>query len=230
MKLEKEINIDKSHELKIDFNGKVDKILYGEYDNDTLVSIVDYKTGNADCDIRDTIYGLSMQLPIYLYLLDKGNIFDSYRLAGFYLQRILDKEVEANNKMTYLDAKRDKLKLNGYSIDNMTDLSRFDSTYEKSKYIKSMSITKEGNFNSNSKVLNNVEVDNLIKLVDKKIDDMIIDIENAKFDINPKMLSNKDEIIGCRFCTYKDICFRRNENIVYLEKKEDYSFLESGEL
>ena len=230
MYLEKDISIDKSNELNVIFNGKVDKILYGEYDNNTLVSIVDYKTGSAKCDLRDTIYGLSMQLPIYLYLVDKGNIFDSYRLAGFYLQRILDKEVKINDKNTYIEEKKNNLKLNGYSTDDMTTLSRFDPSYEKSNYIASLSVTKEGRFSANSKVLSETEINNLIKLVDNKIDQMVKDIENARFDINPKMLSNEDFITGCKYCSYKDICFRRNENIVNLEKKDDYSFLESGDV
>ena len=84
-------------------------------------------------------------------------------------------------------------------------------------------------FNSNAKILTDTEVENLVKLVDKYIDNAVLDIENAKFDINPKKLStDKEEITGCKYCGYKDICFRRNENLVYLPKLDNTSFLESG--
>ena len=229
IKTEEPVKIDKSHDYNITFKGFIDKIMYKEYSGKTLVAIVDYKTGKTECDLRDTYYGLSFQLPVYLYLIDKKNLFDSYKLVGFYLQKILDKEIKEEKGKTYLELFHNNLKLFGYSTDNKIDLSRFDPTYEKSKYIASMSLNKDESFNSNAKILTDTEVENLVKLVDKYIDNAVLDIENAKFDINPKKLStDKEEITGCKYCGYKDICFRRNENLVYLPKLDNTSFLESG--
>ena len=38
-----------------------------------------------------------------------------------------------------------------------------------------------------------------------------------------------DKIISCEFCKYRDVCFRKEENITDIEKKEDLSFLEGGD-
>ncbi|MBO7677695.1 MAG: PD-(D/E)XK nuclease family protein, partial [Erysipelotrichaceae bacterium] len=46
------------------FTGKIDKLIY----DDKNMAIIDYKTGSSDISLDDIEYGLSMQLPIYVYL------------------------------------------------------------------------------------------------------------------------------------------------------------------
>jgi len=221
---EKRVEIDKSHNMNVIFKGFVDKIMYKEYNGETLVSIIDYKTGSADCDIYDSAYGLHLQLPVYLYLIDKGNLFENYKPVGFYLQRILSGEVNIEEGKTYLEQKYKNLKLNGYSTSNEIDLSRFDPTYESSKYISSMKLSSKG-FYAYAKVLDEDDMHKLVNLVDNKIDEAVLDIEEAKFDINPKALSTDKEVTGCKYCSYRDICFRKNEDIKNIEKYKDLSFL-----
>ena len=38
--------------------------MYKKYDDKTLVSIIDYKTGNTDIDIYNSVYGIGMQLIV----------------------------------------------------------------------------------------------------------------------------------------------------------------------
>ena len=225
---EKNIKLDKSKNIEVIFKGIVDKIMYKEYNGKTLISIIDYKTGNADIDIYNSVYGIGMQLIIYLYLITKSNMFENYSCVGFYLQKILNNEVNIEKDKSYLDIKYDNLKLYGYSCDDVLNLSRFDPTYESSKYIKSMKITKTG-FSSYSKVLSNEEMSSLVDLVDKKIDnarDLILD---GEFLINPKWISDDKEITGCKYCRYKDICNMKNDDIVNLKKYKDLSFLKEGD-
>ena len=224
--------VKKSNGLDVTFTGYVDKIMYKEYDGVTLVSIIDYKTGNQDCDLKDAYYGIDLQLPVYLYLIDKDRLFPTYKIVGFYLQKILQKEVEIDEKKSYLDLKYDNLKLLGYSTTNLTDLSRFDPGYESSRYIRSMSITKEGKFNSKAKVLDEKEFNATIKLVDSKIDNVINSINNADFKINPIVYKDEEEkkgIKGCDYCNYKDVCFRRYRDVLRVDKKENLSFLSEYE-
>ena len=225
---EKNIKIDKSTDIEVIFKGIVDKIMYKDYDGKTLISIIDYKTGNADIDIYNSIYGIGMQLIIYLYLITKSNLFDNYSCVGFYLQKILSSEVNIEKDKTYLDIKYNNLKLVGYSTCDMLKLERFDTTYENSKYIKGMKLTKKG-FSSYSKVLTEEEMNDLALLVDKKVNQARDKILNCEFDINPKWISDDKELTGCAFCKYIDICNRKNEDIVNLKKYKDLSFLKSGD-
>lgn len=219
---EKKIFIDKSKDISVTFMGIVDKIMYKNVDGRDLVSIIDYKTGNPSTNLFNVVYGIDMQLPVYLYLVKYSNLFTNPHFVGFYLQKILHNEILKSNSKTYLEQKKDNLKLVGYSTTNESDLARFDPTYENSEFIKSMKISSKG-FYAYAKVIEDVKVKQLINLVDKKIEDAIKDILNTKFDINPKRIGQEN--IGCAFCKYKDICYMKEEDIINLKEYKDFSFL-----
>lgn len=226
---EKNIKIDKSKDIEVIFKGIVDKIMFKEYDNETLLAIIDYKTGHADIDIYNSVYGIGMQLLIYLYLITKSNLFDNFKCVGFYLQKILNNEVNIEEDKTYEELKNENLKLFGYSLDDPLSLERFDITYNDSKYIKSMKTTKNG-FGAYSKVLSKEEMENLVNYVDKKIEEARDNILDSNFSINPKWINGDKEVTGCLYCKYQDICNRKNEDIVNLKKYNDLSFLKEGDI
>ena len=204
---EKEIIVDVNKELNVKFKGFVDKILYDECNGHTVVAIIDYKTGNPNLEINNSIYGLHMQLPVYIYLIK--NEISNVKVAGFYLQKIL------NNKSS-LEERKNDLKLQGYSNSDTSILSMFDSSYEDSKIVKSLKVTNSGGFYSYSKVISDEEIDILSDIVKSKINEASDNILNGKFDINPKEIDNKN--IGCDFCKYKDVCYMTNSDIVTLRK------------
>lgn len=220
--LEKKIYIDKSKNIPITFMGIVDKMMYKSIDGKDLIAIIDYKTGNPDTNLFNTIYGIDMQLPVYLYLVKYSNLFSNPTFVGFYLQKILHGEINRSNNKTYLEQKIDNLKLVGYSTTDEGNLARFDPTYENSEFIKSMKISSKG-FYSYAKVIEDEKIEMLISLVNTKIDEAINDILNAKFDINPKRIGQKN--VGCSFCKFKDICYMREEDIINLKEYKDFSFL-----
>lgn len=220
--LEHKIRLDKSTVIPVSFVGIVDKIMYKEKNNDTLVSIIDYKTGKADINLYNVIYGLSMQLPIYLYVVDKSNLFSNVKFTGFYLQKILSSEVAFSLSKTYKEQKISNLKLEGYSNSDISKLEIFIPDYEDSKFVKSMKMTSKG-FSHYTKVLNDSEIENLIKIVDKNIDDARDNIINGNFEINPKQIGT--ERVGCNFCKYRDICYKTNNDFKKLKENTSLSFL-----
>ena len=207
---EQKIFIDKSTSIKVTFMGIIDKILYKEEDNQTILCIIDYKTGNPILDIDNTKYGLEMQLPIYLYL-SKELKFKNIKIAGFYLQKILNNEINKDNNHSYLELKENNLKLQGYTNDDLNVLEKFDKTYENSQVIKSLKTTSNG-FSHYSKMINDEEIDKLIEIVDEKINFARDNILNGSFDINPKRLDGEN--IGCLYCPFIDICYRQEKDIV----------------
>ena len=162
-----------------------------------------------------------MQLPVYLYLASNINELENVEFVGFYLQKILNNEINYNPKKDYLKEKQDNLKLEGYSIDNYELLEQFDSSFKDSEMIKSMKIGNNG-FYAYSKTITNEQIQNLIKLVNNKIDDAIDNILDCNFDINPKKIKNETT---CSFCPYKEICYLKEEDIVELEEIKDLDFL-----
>ena len=207
--------------IKIDFNknislvGIIDKILYKEKDGFTYVSIIDYKTGNFSLNIDNLKYGLDMQLPIYLYLINHSNIFKNPYVIGFYLEKILHDKAKYCldlNKQTL-----DDLKLQGYSINDNYLVSLIDSSYEDSNMIKNMKVTKNG-FSHYAKVLSKEEMDKIDSLVDLKIKEGINSILRGSFSINPKILNGEN--ISCKYCKYSDLCYKTYNDYIYLKDNE----------
>jgi ATP-dependent helicase/DNAse subunit B len=202
---------------KITFMGVIDKKWQDEKGR---IAVVDYKTGNTKLNLKDTYYGLSMQLPIYYYLLRKN--YPNMQIAGFYLQNILEKNFKSEKNKTKKELKQASLKWNGYSIDDTEILEKLDSTYKDSRFIQSLKISKNG-FYPYSKVLSQKQLDNLFTLTDNKIKKMVEEIRYAHFEINPKKQNREN--ISCRFCPYKSICFMNEKDIQELETITTLDFL-----
>lgn len=220
---EQEVIIEKDKNLKITFKGIIDKILYNEQG---IIAIIDYKTGNTDIKLDLVDYGLSMQLPVYLYLASNLTKIRNPKFAGFYLQQVLHKEIVKDPKKTYEKQKLDNLKLNGYSNENKNILKEFDNTYGNSELIKGLKTTKTGNFYITSKTITDDEIKNLITKTDKIIDQTIENIEKADFDINPKIINGINK--SCEYCKYQDLCFKTPKNNIYIKiEKEEENELDS---
>ena len=212
---EKYIEIPKENDK---FIGIVDKILLN--DNKTLGAIVDYKTGNPSLELNYIEYGLGLQLPIYLYLINKIN--PDIEVVGFYLQKILPSLIIRNPLKDITSQKRDLLKLQGFSLSEEEKLSEFDKTYIDSELIKSMKVGNNG-FYAYSKTLTKNNMQNIVKIIDQKIDEALTNIHNNNFDINPKVINNKN--IGCEYCKFKDICSMTEKDIVRLKDIDNLDFL-----
>lgn len=212
---EKYIEIPKENDK---FIGIVDKILLN--DNKTLGAIVDYKTGNSSLELNYIEYGLGLQLPIYLYLINKIN--SDIEVVGFYLQKILPSLIIRNPLKDITSQKRDLLKLQGFSLSEEEKLSEFDKTYIDSELIKSMKVGNNG-FYAYSKTLTKNNMQNIVKIIDQKIDEALTNIHNNNFDINPKVINNKN--IGCEYCKFKDICYMTEKDIVRLKDIDNLDFL-----
>lgn len=213
-KYEARYEIDKSTSLNIKFLGFIDKLLINEENDKTYLLIVDYKTGEPELKLNNCYYGLDMQLPIYLYL-SKNSDIKNLEVVGFYLQHILTKNLKLEPNKTIESQKEEALKLQGYTISDEDIISKIDNTYENSNLIRSLSKTKTG-FSKNSKLLTRKDMDNLYKLVDKKINEARDEIIDANFEIDPKRIG-KDNV-SCTYCKFKDICFMNESNVKKLEE------------
>lgn len=219
-KYENRFSINKDKTIKVKFIGFIDKLLIHKYKDKVLLAIIDYKTGPQDIKLTNCYYGLNMQLPIYLYLSKNGN--PQAEVVGFYLQKILTGVPKLDPKKDIKSIKEDNLKLLGYSIYDEELINEFDSSYEKSEVIKSLEKTSNG-FRSYSKLLTKEQMDNLYKLVDKKIDEARDDILEANFEIDPKRIGFDN--VSCLYCKYKDICYMNENNIKVLDEVKDLDFL-----
>ncbi len=222
---EQKIEVPLKKDIEVIFTGTIDKIMYYKKIEDTYFAIVDYKSGTVDTKIEKMKYGLSMQLPVYLYLINYSKVFDNPIFTGIYYQNILF-NYPSFDKKTIEEIKKDRMKLQGYSTDDLATLERFDPTYENSEVIKSMKYTEKG-FYHYAKVLNDKEVYDMISYTKNEIEKTMNKILEGDFTINPKVYDGKN--VSCDFCKFKDICYKTQKDTIYLEKVEDLSFLEKEE-
>ena len=220
---EKKIDISIDKNVSVVFTGIIDKIMYYQKVEDTFFTIVDYKTGTIDTHIEPMKYGLNMQLPVYLYLIHYSKVFSNPIFTGIYYQNILFQYPTWTDKKDKEEIYKDNLMLQGYSTTDTNILARFDSTYEKSEYIKSMSYTDEKGFGNYAKVMDNDTLYNLVNYTKNHISKKTDLILQSDFSINPKVYAGKN--IACEFCQYKDLCYMRETDQVYYDKVEDLIFL-----
>ena len=213
----------KKHKTDVSFTGVIDKLYYKTIDNEgiatTYISVVDYKTGKLDIDLKLVEYGLSLQLPIYLHLAKKINKFDNVKVYGFFLQNILSTEIFSKTEEEYIKTKKDNLKLRGYIVNSVSDLFEFDPTLVNSEIIKGLKQKKDKTFYASSKVLTEEFLDKLDILVNDKIISASNDIFKGDFRINPKIINNKN--ISCRYCKFSDICYHTGKDNVYITLEVD---------
>lgn len=224
---EKIIIENKVEDVKVIFMGVIDKLMYKKDENKTLVSIIDYKTGNVEVKLNNIIYGLDMQLPIYLYLAKNLDSLDNIEVVGFYLQKLLHSSFNKNEKKSVVSQKEDSIKLHGYTVNDVSLLEKFDNNYSSSKVINGMSINKDDSFSKTAKVLSPCDIEKIASIAKNNINKAIINIINTSFDINPKVVGKENK--ACKYCQFYDICFFQNKDLVEFEEidlsdilKEEY--------
>ena len=205
-----EIPLSKHATLK----GFIDKILFKTFHDKTYYAVFDYKTGSATLNLDYLEDGLYLQLPLYIYLINKSNLFDNPSFVGFFYQYLLksykDKEEQIKN-----------LKLVGYTTDDKIILSYLDEDYETDSFVKGLSVKKDGELSSRSKILSDSELEDIMNSIDKALEKSLKIIDNNDFQIAPKIINNKN--ISCEFCPFKEVCFVSASDYIYLEKKEGES-------
>lgn len=194
--------------------GFIDKILFKPFHDKTYYAVFDYKTGSATLNLDYLEDGLYIQLPLYIYLINKSNLFDNPSFVGFFYQHLLQSYKDNDEQLK-------NLKLVGYTTDDKIILSYLDEDYETDSFVKGLSVKKDGELSSRSKILSDSELEDIIHSIDKALEKSLKIIDNNAFDIAPKIINNKN--ISCEFCPFKEVCFVSASDYIYLEKKEGES-------
>ena len=211
---ETEIVINKEGDTQIIFKGYIDKIIYNDDSDITILALIDYKTGYSNIDLSYISYGINMQLPVYLYLTSHLD-FQNIKIAGFYLQKVLLPEVKRDKYKSSIEQKKEYLKLEGYTISNESIISNLDLTYKDSSIIKGLKVNKDGSFSAYAKIIHENKLKKLVKITEDKINEVEKNILDSNFNINPK----KDDIknIGCENCNFRNICYKSKKDEVYIK-------------
>lgn len=199
---------------RIDIVGKVDRVDTYVRGDEKYIRIVDYKTGTKKFRLSDIIYGLNIQMLLYLSIIEKTgkgrySENDRYALAPagiLYMPATpyaktgefrSEKNIEESKKN-----QRSSFRMSGLLIDDKEILSAMENG------LKGLFIPAK--LNSNGK-LSNAETNfadlatygKIFSYIDKKLTQMAESLYDGDIVRKPVKGSGND---ACKYCDYKTVC------------------------
>lgn len=209
---------------KVKFIGFIDKVMFKETEDEVLASVVDYKTSKSieiDKDIMK--YGLSLQLPSYLYLINHSKEFNKpIKYIGLYIQHLINYDKKYIEEKDLNKTKEESMKLDGISSvysDRVAiaDINLLDC--QKSENIKGISINKDGSLKKSAKLYTDEQFEELLNIVEDRINIAGEAILGGDFSINPKEINGENK--SCTYCPYSAICFKRASDLKFISTQEE---------
>ncbi len=198
-------------EIKI--NGSIDRV--DEYNG--YIRIVDYKTGTKTFKLPDVLYGLNMQMLIYLYAITRGQGKDDDQAAA----------------ILYMPAKRDVndngLAMNGL-IKGDVELHKAMEKDNNGEFVPPITVTASGSISKK-----------LTSFIDKDDFTLIFNHIEAVMRKTGNSISNGDisvvpldgrESNACKYCDFKNVCNIENsivEKVPSLKNAEVFKKMKEAE-
>ncbi len=183
---------------EIDLIGSIDRV--DEYNG--FIRIIDYKTGSKTFKLPDILFGLNLQMLIYLYAVTRGNGLSDSAAAGILYQP------------SSRDIKDEGLAMNGLlkaDIDLVKAMDKecFGEFVPKLTLNKDNTISKRsGSFIEAEKFS---EIFNLIERLMRKTGNLI-----SKGDISVSPLDGR-ESPACKYCDFASVCGIENKPVKRVE-------------
>lgn len=220
---------EKSFTIKGAFElvGKVDRVDLCKVGDKTYVKVIDYKSGTKSYDESELYYGLSLQLPLYLYamvreLSEKNKREEVIPAAMLYygLHNPLIKEEEADSPDSLKEAVYKKMRMDGLTLEEDAVLLRMDGgleTESESDVIK-VKKNKNGSYSKTSQIVTRDEMDTCLSYAASKAEMLMKEIMDGDIAVSPVRLEGS-QTDSCSYCPYGQIC-RFDPQIPGYEKKE----------
>lgn len=212
----------------ITIKGSIDRVdTYVENDT-TYVRVVDYKSGSKKFELSDILYGLNLQMFIYLFTLCQSDHRLSGISSGVLYMHSARKIYNFDKRATADNIKSEENKeytMKGLVLnDDEHQIAQHMEHDLKGKYIP---VTEK-------KTENIVSLGEL-GLISKKIDHLITEMGNSLHagKINPYPVHGKNHDKTCEYCDYKTVCMNKSEinkrNFESMNKSEVLNILKEGE-
>lgn len=194
-------------------NGSIDRV--DEYNG--YIRVIDYKTGTKSFKLPDVLFGLNLQMLIYLYAVIRcGKNSDSNAAGIFYMpsKRDLNNEGMAMNGLAKADA----------------DLVYAMEKDNKGKFVPALSFNKDGTISKKStSYISENDFSEIFDYIENLMKKTGNSIAAGNIKINPV---DGRESSACDYCDYKAIC-GKEDNVAFrvpnLNNREVFERMEKGE-
>lgn len=194
------------------FTGKIDRVDLYMADNVNYVNVVDYKSGDKNIDYAQALFGIQIQLPVYIdaickFLTEKTKVLTvpaSILYCKIDYAPVSGKRDDTDEKI--FEKLREALKMKGIVVDELETKSAIGETF----VVKPDADRKE------------IEI--MCKTAYKKISSTVGEIMSGKIELSPANIYGNAVCQYCDFlsvCSF-DSCFNNKERTVNKISKEEY--------
>lgn len=199
---------------KVNIRGKIDRVDTYVKDGKKYIRIVDYKTGNKSFRLSDILYGLNIQMLLYLAAVEKngGEHYSESRKYPLAPAGILympstpvAKTGRINNdnvKTSLIQEQNKNFRMNGLVIDDKDVLSAMEK--DLGGLFIPINVTKDGSVNKTS-LKNLVSLESFGKIF-SYIDKKILSMADSLYDGKIAAVPSKGKVDACAYCDYKTVC------------------------
>ncbi|MGN0459948.1 MAG: PD-(D/E)XK nuclease family protein [Ruminococcus sp.] len=216
------ITLDDGTTLSV--RGFIDRVDVMEKNNEKFIRVVDYKTGIKEFKIGDILYGLNLQMLIYLSAIKKNGqdyFGENIVPCGVLYQPSSTGFVSADYSATEEEIQKEQnksLKMSGIILDNTSVILGMDKS-GKGTYIP-VKIGKNGPTGSKDSLFNLAEMGMIFRNIDELLTQMAETLHRGEIEFNPAM----DKYNACQYCPYLSVCgYEEGKNcrqILKLSKEE----------
>lgn len=188
--------------------GKIDRVDVMKTDGADYVRIVDYKTGTKTFRVSDVMYGLNMQMLIYLSAVSKNSgerYGDKIIPAGILYMPSTVTSVTVPptaDKSTIENEHNKKLKMNGLIVDEAHIITGMEEKAE-GKYIPA-ELTPGGTVKPSSRESVISAAD--LRMIFNKVDEKIIEMSDRLNGGDIAAVPVTGSYDACAWCVYKAVC------------------------
>lgn len=211
----------------IQIRGSIDRVDTYTENGEQYVRVVDYKSGIKKFKLSDILYGLNLQMFVYLFTLCKSDNELAGKEAGvLYLhssRRIYDVSRNAIDSGVFKND-NDTYKMVGVVLnDEENPIAEHMEHDLKGRFIDAKAYAKDGVGGS---IVSLEDMGRISHKIDTLIEQMGINLHMGKIMQNPVNSTNHNNT--CEFCDYSSVCANRKE--IETKELEEYSFSKTLEI
>ncbi len=217
---------------KITIKGAVDRVDVYEEDGTQYIRVVDYKSGNKKFSLSDILYGLNLQMFIYLFTLSQSDSEYSGVSSGVLYMHSARPVISLDRNMSADGVKSKEnqhFKMKGVVLnDSEHDIAKHMEHELEGRYIPVKYSEKDG-------VSGNVVTFEELGIIANKINSLISQMGDSlhagRIMQNPVNGKNHDKT--CEYCDYRAVCKNRreitNREMEEFDNAQTLSILKGGE-
>ncbi len=217
----------------IEIKGAVDRVDVYEENGKKYIRVVDYKSGNKQFSLSDILYGLNLQMFIYLFTLAQSDSEYSGVSSGVLYMHSSRPVIslDSNSEAKSVASKENQLfKMKGIVLNDAENALAQHMEHDlEGKYIPVKYTNKDG---ITGNIVSLEELGIIAEKINSLVRDMGISLHHGNIAQNPVNGKNHDKT--CDYCDYKAVCMNRRKisyrEIDDLENKEVLDILKGGDV